>query len=607
MKIISQSQPDFNMYNNSSFASITISNSSTGNNGGLESNGNMASMIAKRNFYRHKSSNDRFEKADNLETFTYEKVSNNKIKTSKISKSTNSEIINFIPQYGPLNSQAYITTPMDLIGISNAIEVFSVDYYKGNNLRKAAILGIASSAGTVYEHTKLVCDRLDGATLDDIRHINIAGYPFILAKMVQDNGEVDYAVSFIAYKNGNTYTIDNRWDLETYQPTGNHAVINFQVWSVSERYTVQLIESIINLINSNGYSVNILNKYPPTIPMVYVRNGYYKSGNLYLEIKNNAEASALFFNGNVAYVEDGNRYDFSNLKLITNNNISQITVPTNGIFDIGFSMINNAMGGRDILYYADGPWGIDYEETGATISDFSISSQIPTSEPNEYELGRNVYAEGSVKDYVSVFRVLKVGNKPVDISDYNGIKFSAIGSGAFDVVVSKKSISQWNMQYKTTINLSYSMTDYYIPFSQLVNNMGQHNFTAQDVVTVTFVKKGNNTGFQSFTLSIKNLRFTGNTITVEDIKKETQNSSIHVNPNPFNKQTQINFNISESSHVKISILNTEGKEIETISSDFYQEGSYSIDFTAKDLKQGIYIIKLQTDKETRFSKVVLLN
>ncbi len=606
-KIISQSQPDFNLNNNSSFASITISNSSTGNNGGLESNGNMASLIAKRNFYRHKSTTDRFDRSDNLETFTFEKVTNNKIKTSKISKSTNSEIINFIPQYGPLNSQAFITTPMDLIGISNAIEVFSVDYYKGNNTRKAAILGIASSPGTVYEHTKLICDRLDGATLDDIKHINIAGYPFILAKMVQENGEVDYAVSFIAYKNGNTYSIDNRWDLETYHPTGNHAVINFQVWSVSERYTVQLIESIINLINTNGYSVNILNKYPPTIPMVYVRNGHYKSGNLYLEIQNNAEASALFFNGNVAYVEDGNRFDFSNFKTISSNNISQVVVPTTGIFDIGFSMINNAMGGKDILYYADGPWGIDYEESGASIYDFSISSQISISEPNEYELSRNVYAEGSVKDYVSIFRALKVGNKPVDITDYNGIKFSAIGSGTFDVVISKKSISQWNMQYKTSVNLSYSLTDYYIPFSQLANNLGQHNFTAQDVVTVTFVKKGNNTSYQNFTLSVKNLRFTGNSVEVEEVKKETPKSSINVNPNPFNRQTKISFNINEPSNVMISIYDTEGKELEIISTDFYQEGSYSVDFTAKNLKQGIYIIKLQTDKETRFSKVVLLN
>lgn len=48
-----------------------------------------------------------------------------------------------------------------------------------------------------------------------------------MANITQDNGNTDMTVSFIAYKSGNTYYIDNAWDLEQYNPIGNHAVLNF--------------------------------------------------------------------------------------------------------------------------------------------------------------------------------------------------------------------------------------------------------------------------------------------------------------------------------------------------------------------------------------------
>lgn len=606
VSIISQSQPDPNIFNNTSFASVTISNSSSGNDGGLESNGSLASKTASRNFLRHKQNDNRFAKSDNLETFTYEKVLNNKIITSKKYKSTNSEIINFIPQNGPVNSQAFISTPTDLIGVSNAIEVFSVDYFTNTNSRKAAVLAIATTAGTVYEHTKLICDRLDGATLDDIKHITINGYQFIIAKMIQDNGEVDYAISFIAYKSGNTYSVDNRWDLETYNPAGSHAVLNFQVWSVSEVYTQQLVGNIINKISGNGYSVNYINKYPATIPTVYVRNGYYKSGNLYLEIRNNAEATSLLFDGNVAYVEDGARMGFNSSKNINQNTISNIVVPVNNIFDIGFSMVNDAMGGRDILYYADGPWGLDYEQTGAVINDYTLSVQNNALNQSDYNLGRNASVEGSVKEYVSLFRVLNVSNKPVNLTNYNALNFSALGNGVFEVVISKKSVTLWSKQYKATVNLNSNMLDYQIPFTQFVNNLGQHNFSAEDIVAVTFIKKGNNVSFQNFTLSVNDLRFTSSLLNVDNIDANNTISSINAYPNPFSKQTNINFNISESSNVKISLYNTDGQEIEIIVDDFYLNGNHSIVLNAGNLKKGVYIIKLQTDKDTDFSKIVLM-
>ncbi len=606
VSVSSQSQPDNNPFNNFSFASVSVSNSSSGNNGGLESNGNLASKTANRNFLRHKLSNlYKYSSSENLAEFTYEKLESNEIRTSKATKSTSTEIVNFIPQSGPLNSQAYITTPTDLLGVSNAIEVFAVDYYKNVNERKAAILAIASSSGTVYEHTKLICDRLDGATLEDIKHVYIAGYPFIIARMVQDNGDVDYAVSFVAYKSANVYNIDNKWDLESYHPVGNHAVLNFQVWSVSEKYTIQLVESILNRIVFNAYNLNFINKYPSTIPTVFVRKGYYNTSKMYLEIQNNAEATSLILNGNYAKIEDGNRYPVKKTSTINKNKISNVVIPVEDLFDVGFTLINNEMGGKDVLYYADGPWGLDYDQAGATIDDYTISSAVINSDSNAYLLQRDIYLEGSVKDYVSAFRVLKVGNKPVNLSNYSGLSFTAIGSGTYELIVSKKSINQWNQQYKTIVNLNYNLSDYHIPFSQLVNQSGQHNFVANDVVSVTFVKKGNGLSFQSFTLSVSNLKFENINVGIDKIEK-AENNNLTVYPNPFKKNTNLKFNLSEASNVRIKVFNIEGAEVKEIVNQYYYSGNYEFSLSSEGLEEGIYFVRLETDKDLSNCKIVII-
>lgn len=607
VSVWSSAQTDLNPFNNSSFASVSVSNSSSGNNGGLESNGNLASKTANRNFLRHKY-NDSYKYANiqHLESFTYEKVADKKIKTSKASKSTQTEIVNFIPQNGPLNTQGFITTPTDLLGVSNAIEVFAVDYFKNNNERKAAILAIASSQSTVYEHTKLICDRLDGATLDDIKHVNIAGYPFIMARMVQDNGEVDYAVSFIAYKTANTYHIDNKWDLESYHPEGNQAVLNFQVWSVSEKYTIQLVESIINRISYHAYSINFENKYPSTIPSVYVRNGYYKNGKLYLEIQNNAEATSLIMKGNYAITEDGNRYPIKRTTTINKNKISNVVINSGNLFDIGFTLINNEMGGKDVLYYADGPWGLDYEQNGVVISEYQLSASMNNTDSNAYLLDRDIYLEGSVKGYISAFRVLKVGNKAVNLSGYSGLSFSAFGNGTYEIIVSKKSITQWNQQYKTSVNLNYTHTEYHIPFSELVNQYGQHNFNANDVVTVSFIKKGNGQNFQNFTLSVNNLRFDNFSVGIEDKNNPALNNELSIYPNPFNKNANLNFKIKKAYHVKIKIYSADGSLTKVLINKYYNVGEYDFNINSEGLEEGVYFVRLETDTEINNCKIIIM-
>ena len=110
--------------------------------------------------------------------------------------------LDFIPENGPANTQAFISSPEDLLGVTNASTVFAVDYLNEENQRLGAMLAITTGGGELYEHTKVICDRLNGAVLEDISHTEVAGKPFIIFKLRQPGQEVDYAINFIVKTSG---------------------------------------------------------------------------------------------------------------------------------------------------------------------------------------------------------------------------------------------------------------------------------------------------------------------------------------------------------------------------------------------------------------------
>ncbi|MFX6949610.1 hypothetical protein ABTH81_21250, partial [Acinetobacter baumannii] len=75
-----------------------------------------------------------------------------------------------------LSNSAYkslITTPKDLLAITNAKDILSIDFVK-NNVANAVAFGTQTSS-EVYDHTKPICDRLKGAELIGLQTTNVKG------------------------------------------------------------------------------------------------------------------------------------------------------------------------------------------------------------------------------------------------------------------------------------------------------------------------------------------------------------------------------------------------------------------------------------------------
>lgn len=78
-------------------------------------------------------------------------------------------------------------------------------------------------------------------------------------------------------------------------------------------------------------------------------------------------------------------------------------------------------------------------------------------------------------------------------------------------------------------------------------------------------------------------------------------------PNPFNPTTMIRFNLSESGNVNLKIYNLLGQEVVSlISNEFYNRGSYEINFDASGLPSGIYMYRLNVNEFTASKKMIYI-
>ena len=77
-------------------------------------------------------------------------------------------------------------------------------------------------------------------------------------------------------------------------------------------------------------------------------------------------------------------------------------------------------------------------------------------------------------------------------------------------------------------------------------------------------------------------------------------------PNPFNPETNINFEIPVSSNVTIEVFNLQGRLIETLYNKELQPGKHRITWNADGLMSGIYFVKMSSNNFNDYKKIILM-
>lgn len=77
-------------------------------------------------------------------------------------------------------------------------------------------------------------------------------------------------------------------------------------------------------------------------------------------------------------------------------------------------------------------------------------------------------------------------------------------------------------------------------------------------------------------------------------------------PNPFNNSTKISFNLFQDSSVKMNLYTITGKLVTKLLNTFLHKGKHSVNYDAKGLGSGVYIVQLSTVEGFVSSKLILL-
>ena len=87
---------------------------------------------------------------------------------------------------------------------------------------------------------------------------------------------------------------------------------------------------------------------------------------------------------------------------------------------------------------------------------------------------------------------------------------------------------------------------------------------------------------------------------------------LHQNmPNPFNPETNIQFDIAENSHVRVSVFNLVGQKVASLVNGQMNSGIYHITWNGlsdkgETLPSGMYFYELKTDNYQSVKKLILV-
>ena len=581
------------------FAVVTPGQSSGGGDGGIESEGNMATHLARRLFHRRIDAQAAKALQKTPKAILFSKAPSGTVFNQS---SAGAEALQLaVPEEGPLNTLAYEVTPQDLLDITNATRVLSVDYLQVNGRRLGAIFSAISPSGALYDHSKTSCDRLGGGRLENVHIAEINDKPFVMSTLIHPDGAVDYSVSFVAYRTGQTYYIDSRFTPNEYEiPDDAEEIVNLQIWGVAPAFTEELTRDFLNLLSEQG-SVIYLNTTNEA-PNVFVMDGEYRQGQVVLRFVNRVGNADVTVRGSFARTEaeaaSQTRTPFQeSIRLQaseSNEKYQTVTIETGPLFDITLTVEHDQSSSQDQLYHADGAWSYSMGSE-SNIDHFMIEPHNELFAQSMYAIERSGSLSGNVKDWASLFKYLRPNGLPVNLSDYSHLSFIASGTGDVRLILEKESIDDWD-QYGHTFALTPEPTYFRIPFNRLrKENSFDNSFTAEDITLIAFYALGNGQSETPFSMNIEQLAFGGSTL--HGAPDLPSGFALDQNfPNPFNPTTQLNFRLEEPMPVRLSVFDMLGREIAILVDGMFPEGESSVTFDAENFPSGLYLYRIETPR-----------
>jgi TQXA domain-containing protein len=565
---------------------LTCDTTSSGNNGGVETNYNMAEALLKRH------------------TLIQNGLTSPLIANQDFVFPPAYTLSQLAPNPGPFNTTRVETTPFDILGISNATSAYAADYKFGTT-RVGAIFSTTTNAPEVYSHSKPACDRLAKMTLNGLEVKNIDGHQFYLGQLYNPTKNyTDYTIIFSAYESNSGFKIDNKWTIQEYNvPAGTLTVYNYQIWAASPEAAVELARTVLAKFASFK---------PVTYPTVELKSpdiiiksaGYTNDGKMKFNIKNNFGTSQTVQLA-IRYVPQQGmpeQITIHNPNLTPGENT--IVIPI-GYISSASVTLTEANGFKDAVFVGGGIYG-NYSGPLSTVTEFSFfQASAPSLPTNSFLFPGGVKMKGNLGDKVYISRSLDGSYEDVDLRNFSKLRFEAIGSGTLSVYLEAKVNGQYVYPFvNVPLTSAYSTKE--IELSQFKVNGQSVDLSSVSLINFQLSKQYN-TAMNNFDFSIRNTGIIANSVGVTGNEITVTDYSLSQNyPNPFNPVTTISFSIPKQDFVNLKVFNVLGKEVATLVNDVKSSGIYEVSFDASALSSGVYFYKLETSTFSEVRRMVVM-
>ncbi len=504
----------------SAMTTIDCGNVNSGNTGGLESK-SLGDAIAKRLFTSVTNSEQQMKPYLQLPVLKQELINKH---ISGIGAQIN--LLDLFPkQLSNAAITPYVTTPADIINITNAKAVASSDYTL-NGICKAVVFATRTQSA-IYDHTKAVCDRLKGATIQNIEKINLVGFDMLRYNMKYEDGHEENIISFSAgTKAGrNSFTIQSNWLKNDY--VTEEDMYNFQVWGVSTDILGEIAQKILEQLSTMAPLEQPYMVKP--LPKTYIMGATNEAGTIKLNLHNTDQS----VNGYFDVFENANEKSVS----ITKKNIpytigassnALIQLPVSDVYESTIKMFQNDSL-MDEIFLSDGAWNTDYVAANTVVNKFEITNNPKRVVSDEYPVYRNVHVEASTNNYISAYKLLRGGGISKDLTGYKTFKFSASGNAVLNITMVKSSIIKWEDQYTLHIPITAEMKEYNIDLNDFISTAKNDKIKPNDINSIVFTVGSTNGTMTNINFSLNNIAFSKESLSYLEALKS---KAINVYPNP---------------------------------------------------------------------------
>ena len=498
---------------------------------------------------------------------------------------------------------AYNSTPTDITSITNATQVQSTDFTINQQTKAVAFATVTQNA--MYDHTKAVCDRLKGSSLQGVSTISLGGYNFIEYTLKDPNGTLEYATSFTIGSNtgSNSFTIQSTWLNSDYKIA--NTMYNFQLWAGSKALVMEMIQNVLDNVQSVGPIESA--GTATSIPSTYIVSGTRQGANLNLVINNNTSATTGSFLLQDQADEVNTATTSRTIPVTLNaNGQTSISIPMSDLYASTVNMnVNGAL--TDVVFMADGAWSALADPTTAsTISSFTVSNDANrVFSADTYPLLRDVQLKGTTPSYISLLKLASGGGTATDLTAYKSLQFTASGGYTLGITLVRDSITNWKNQYTLQVPLASGQKDYTVSLSSFTSAGIATPIHASDITLVQFSVEVGTGKNSSVNTTLSNVNFTKESAAYLN---SLSSKEIQIYPNPATGKTfTCSFYSETATELTLKITDLSGRTIATqvVSAAV---GQNTVPVRINTNATGVHIITLDgTGVKYNTQKVILAN